>query len=85
MTTFRPMLNEISQDNNGDQSLRVDEEEIVIYRSNGDSSRDQKYRRHKDSYYRDKNNQIHGDVVRKLSMVIFLNDNLNQIYSLPEA
>ena len=56
MTAFRPMLNEISQDNNGDKSLRVDEEEIVIHRFNGDSRRDQKYRRHKDSYFRDKNN-----------------------------
>ena len=56
MTLFRPVLNIISQNNNGDKSLRIDEEEIVISRFNGESSRDQKYRRHKDSYFRDKNN-----------------------------
>ena len=56
MKTFGPMLNELSQDKDGDKSLRIDEEEILISRFNGDSSRDQKYRRHKDSYFRDKNN-----------------------------
>ena len=56
MATFRPMLNKISQDNNGDKSLRVDEEEIVISQFNGYSRRDQNYRRHKDSYFRDNNN-----------------------------
>ena len=34
--------------------------------------------RHKDSYIHDKNNEIHGTSLRKLSMIIFLNDNLEQ-------
>ena len=58
--------------------MRVDKEEIVLSRLNGASSRDQNYRRHKDSYFHDKNNEIHGKELRKLSMVIFLNDNLDQ-------
>ena len=57
--------------------MRVDKEEIVLSRLNGASSRDQNYQRHKDSYFHDKNNEIHGMELRKLSMVIFLNDNLD--------
>ena len=34
--------------------------------------------RHKDSYIHDKNNEIHGTSLRKLSLIIFLNDNLKQ-------
>ena len=33
----------------------------------------------------DKNNEIHGMVLRKISMIIFLNDNLDEAYSLPNA
>ena len=58
--------------------MRVDIEEVVLSRFNGASSRDQNYLRHKDSYIHDKNNEIHGRELRKLSMVIFLNDNLDQ-------
>ena len=47
--------------------------------------RDQKYRRHKDSYIHDKNNEIHGMALRKLTLVIFLNDNLDEVHSLPNA
>ena len=57
--------------------MRVDKEEIVLSRHNGASMRDQSYRRHKDSYFHDKNNEIHGMELRKLSMVIFLNDDLD--------
>ena len=77
MTAFRLNLNEISQDKLGDKTLRIDKEEIVLSRFNGASSRDQIYRRHKDSYIRNENNQIHGETLRKLSMVIFLNDDLD--------
>ena len=65
--------------------LRVDKEEIVLTLHNGASERDQTYRRHKDSYIHDKNNEIHGMALRKLSMVIFLNDNLDEVQSLPNA
>ena len=76
MAEFRLKLNELSQGNSGDKTLRVDQEEIVISRFNGASQRDQEYERHKDSYNHDKNNEIDGSVPRKLSMVIFLNENL---------
>ena len=33
----------------------------------------------------DKNNEIHGMVLRKISMIIFLNDDLEEAYSLPNA
>ena len=56
--------------------LRVDEEEMVLTRHNGASQ--QKYERHKDSYIHDSNNQINGSSLRKLSLVIFLNDNLDE-------
>ena len=58
--------------------MRVDKEEIVLSRFNGASGRDQQYRMHKDSYIHDKHNEIHGKELRKLTMVIFLNDNLDQ-------
>ena len=37
----------------------------------------QTYPHHKDSYIRDKNNEIHGTELRKLTMVVFLNDDLD--------
>ena len=43
------------------------------------------YHRHKDSYIHDPNNEIHGTALRKLSMVMFLNDDIDRVYSLPEA
>ena len=79
MTAFRPILNAGSQVNSGDKTQRVDKEEIVLTRFNGASTREQKYRRHKDSYIRNKNNEIHGMELRKISMIIFLNDNLDQV------
>ena len=65
--------------------LRVDEEEIVLTRYNGASSKDLKYHRHKDSYIHDKNNEIHGMALRKLSLVIFLNDDIDEVLSIPDA
>ena len=59
--------------------MRVDEEEIVVTRFDGASKREQKYHRHKDSYIHDKNNEVHGMSLRKLSLVIFLNDNIDQV------
>ena len=49
----------------------------MLSRLNGASGKDQNYRRHKDSYIHDKHNEIHGMELRKISMVIFLNDNLD--------
>ena len=39
----------------------------------------QKYYRHKDNYIHDKNNELHGMQLRKLTMVIFLNDNIDEV------
>ena len=75
METFRLKLNQAEN-----KTLRVDEEEIVLSRFDGSSK--QKYRRHKDSYIHDENNQIHGSKLRKLSLVIFLNDNFFDVRSL---
>ena len=60
--------------------MRVDVEEMVLSRQNSASQKYQKYERHKDSYIRDKNNQINGTALRKLSLVIFLNENLDEVY-----
>ena len=85
MRSFRPVFNKFSQVDSGDKTLRVDEEEVVLTRFNGASSKDKKYERHKDSYFHDQNNEIHGTALRKLSMVLFLNDDLDEVYSLPGA
>ena len=79
MKEFRLQLNEISQVGSGDRTLRVDEEEVLLSRYNGASTIDLKYEVHKDSFVRDENNQIHGSVLRKLSMVVFLNDNIDEV------
>ena len=47
----------------------------MVSQYNGSSNKEQKYHRHKDSYYRDKNNEIQGAELRKLTLTIFLNDN----------
>ena len=79
MKKFPTILNMISQKELGDKTLHIDEEEIVITRYNGASKKDQTYYRHKDSYLHDKNNELDGMSLRKLSMVIFLNDDVDQI------
>jgi hypothetical protein len=55
----------------------VDRSEVVVSRANGASGKEQKYHRHKDSYRRDKNNELHGQELRKLSVVVFLNEDLD--------
>ena len=75
MSKFRPRLNAKSQEISGDKTLRVDKEEVVLTRHNGASLKEQTYRRHKASYIHDSNNEIRGMELRKLTMVIFLNDN----------
>ena len=80
MTAFRPTLNDFSQTEFGDKTLRVDEEEAVLTRYDGASMGDYKYLRHKDSYMHDKNNEIQGTSLRKLSMVVFLNDNIDDVH-----
>ena len=65
--------------------MRVDEEEIVVTRFDGASKREQKYHRHKDSYIHDSNNELHGEALRKLTMIVFLNDDLDQVQSSPTA
>ena len=40
MQAFRRTFNEYSQSESGDKTLRVDEEEFVIYRHNGASMRE---------------------------------------------
>ena len=77
MKEFRLKLNELSQAESGDKTLRVDKEDAVVTRFNGASEREQAYLRHKDSYVHDKNNEIHGTELRKLSLIIFLNEDLD--------
>ena len=50
---FRPIINEFSQAESGDKTLRVDTEEVTLTRYNGvsESDIDREYMRHKDSYY----------------------------------
>ena len=82
MAAFRQKLNVISKKKGGNKSLLVDEEEVLLTRFDGASMWKQKYRRHKDSYTHDENNKINGKKLRKLSLVIFLNDNLDKVRSL---
>ena len=60
MAKFRPKLNAKSQETSGDKTLRVDKQEVILTRHNGASIREQSYRRHKDSYVHDINNEIDG-------------------------
>ena len=78
MAAFRPKLNEISQAEFGNKKLRVDKEEIVYTRLISPYENMQNYRHHKDSYIHDPNNELDGMELRKLSMVVFLNDELDE-------
>ena len=44
---------------------------------NGASGIDQNYHIHKDSYMHDPNNEINGTALRKYTMIVFLNDDLD--------
>ena len=77
MAALRPKLNQMSQSKYGNKSLRADKEEIVFTRLSSASTKKQKLHRHKDSYIHDPNNELDGMSLRKLSMVIFLNENLD--------
>ena len=76
IANLKLLANEISQSEWGDKSLIVDDEDIVVAHYNGASNKEQHYLRHKDSYIRDENNRIHGQRLRKLSLVVFLSDNV---------
>ena len=65
--------------------MHVDEEEILLTRYNGASTRKEKYRPHKDSYYRDLNNEVHGMSLRKLSLVVFLDDDKGMLRLFPKS
>ena len=73
-------LNSLSQDSeNGEKSLRIDTEEIQINRFDGlYDSRKQFFKRHKDSYEKDPNNLDEDEERRKITMVIFLNEDINE-------
>ena len=43
-------------------------------RFNGASGKEKKYHKHKDSYIHDPNNEIEGMKLRKLTMIVFMND-----------
>ena len=72
-------LNSLSQDSEeGEKSLRIDTEEIQINRFDGlYDSRKQFFKRHKDSYEKDPNNLDQDEERRKITMVIFLNEDIN--------
>ena len=79
MEEFTMELAITSSTGNGDRQLHVDKEETQISRFNGASNKPQKYYRHKDNYFRDENNKLHGMELRKLTMIIFLNDNIDEV------
>ena len=85
MANFRPKLNAKSQELSGDKTLRVDKQEVVLTRHNGASVRKQSYRRHKDSYVHDINNIDDGQELRKLTLVVFLNDDIEQVRKIEDA
>ena len=71
-------LNKVSQEGDGtDRSLRVDGEEFQVLRYHGTSDKEQWFHQHKDSYFRDPNNEVNGLGLRKLTLVIFLNDDID--------
>ena len=72
-----PDFNGISQSDIGDKTLRVDKSEVLVSLQNGSTNKEQKYHRHKDSYYRDKNNELHEMELRKFTVVVFLNEDLD--------
>ena len=77
VSKFKSELNDVSQVGEGDKSLRVDSENFQIARFNGASGREQKYHVHKDSFVHYPNSEVHGMELRKLTMVVFLNDGLD--------
>ena len=77
MEAFQNKLNSISQVGNGDRSKRVDLMNFKISLHNGASGIDQNYHIHKDSYMHDPNNEINGTALRKYTMIVFLNDDLD--------
>ena len=79
MEAFRKVLNKVSQEGDGDRTKRVDKMDFQISRHNGASGIDQNYHIHKDSYKHDPNNEIDGTELRKYTMVVFLNDDLDQV------
>ena len=79
MKEFTDILSIFSQSESGEKSLKVNVEETQISRYNGATNQNQKYYRHKDSYKRDENNKLDGASLRKLTMVIFLNDNIDEV------
>ena len=54
--------------------MRLDTEEIQLSRFNGLHGREQFYLRHKDSYKVDPNNLVEGQELRKITLIIFLNE-----------
>ena len=50
---------------------------MQVFRFHGSSDREQWFHRHKDSYVRDQNNEVDGLELRKFTMVIFLNDDID--------
>ena len=54
--------------------MRFDTEEIQLSLFNGLHGREQFYLRHKDSYKVDPSNLIEGQSLRKLTLIIFLNE-----------
>ena len=54
--------------------MRIDTEEIQLSRYNGLHGREQFYLRHKDSYEADPNNLDEGQEIRKVTLIIFLNE-----------
>ena len=54
--------------------MSIDSSEVQLSRFNGLHGREQFYFRHKDSYEVDPHNQVDGQEIRKLTWIIFLNE-----------
>ena len=54
--------------------MSIDSTEVQLSRFNGLHGREQFYLRHKDSYEVDPHNQFDGQEIRKLTWIIFLNE-----------
>ena len=72
---FRLMLNgQQDEVEKFDKQFTVDEKEIQLSRYDGLHGRKQFYLPHKDSYKVDPNNQFDGQELRKITMIVFLNE-----------
>ena len=67
-------MNELSGGDDGDRSLHIDGQEIQLARYDGLRGTEQYFLRHKDAFKVDANNLTDGQKLRKLTVIVYLND-----------